>query len=264
MGDCLPRSRQNLWSNCDGHPGSLHTIIILAMDRHRLPALHPVHPAFRAPPGALRTPFVFQITSRGDDGAHHLGCLALHGLGEVGVAVQRYRHPRMPEHLGGDLGVHPATQEQDSRSVAEIVEPHSRKPARRSMRPKWRRIRRTPSGGTTGILGRNSQLAPADPRGWGPHPLRDIGPEFGVSAIGDWGTRSSSRISGIDRGSPWQNAFEETIHGNGRDEPFAREIFNSILASWGLYADWCRDYDRHRPHRSLGRPTPKSGGWGPF
>ena len=96
-GDCLSSGRQNLWPNGDRHPGSLHTIIILgqtvgAVDL-AVRAARPLRPI----PVALSTPFVVQITCGEDDRAHHLGYFALHGLGDVGVAVQGNRHRRVAQ-----------------------------------------------------------------------------------------------------------------------------------------------------------------------
>jgi len=42
----------------------------------------------------------------------------------------------------------------------------------------------------------------------------------------------------------------------GRDELFAREIFDSILEAKVLYADWCHAYNVHRPHSALSYQPP--------
>ncbi len=84
----------------------------------------------------------------------------------------------------------------------------------------------------------------------------DNGPEFIALAIRDWCRFSHTGAAYIDPGSPWQNAFVESFNGKARDELFAREIFDSLLEARVLYADWCHDYNHHRPHRSLGLQPP--------
>jgi hypothetical protein len=108
-GDCLSSGRQDLWPNGDRHPGSLHTIIILRYTASGGRRCRPGHLTSLQPiPVALSTPFVARITSRRDDRAHHVGCLALKGLGDMEVAGQGHRHRRVAEHLGSNLRGHPA------------------------------------------------------------------------------------------------------------------------------------------------------------
>ena len=83
----------------------------------------------------------------------------------------------------------------------------------------------------------------------------DNGPEVISLATRDWCRFSPTGAAYIDPGSPWQNAFVESLKGKARDALFAREIFDTILEARVLYADWCHDYNLHRPHRSL-EPQP--------
>lgn len=52
----------------------------------------------------------------------------------------------------------------------------------------------------------------------------------------------------IDPGSPWQNAWIESINGRLRDEPLNMWQFDSLLGAQVVIEDHRIDYDNQRPH----------------
>ena len=61
----------------------------------------------------------------------------------------------------------------------------------------------------------------------------------------------------IAPGKPMQNAFVESFNGRFRDELLNETLFSSLQEARGKIAEWKNDYNRHRPHSSLGNLTPK-------
>jgi len=60
----------------------------------------------------------------------------------------------------------------------------------------------------------------------------------------------------IEPGSPWENGYIESFNGKLRDELLNREIFETLQEAKVLIEFWRRDYNRHRPHSSLGYKPP--------
>ena len=57
-------------------------------------------------------------------------------------------------------------------------------------------------------------------------------------------------------GSPWENGYVESFNSKLRDELLNRELFLHI-DELRYFADrWRNDYNRHRPHSSLGDLSP--------
>jgi putative transposase len=56
----------------------------------------------------------------------------------------------------------------------------------------------------------------------------DNGPEFVAMAIRDWCREHGTGTAYIEPGSPWQNPYVESFNGKLRDEPFSREVFDTI------------------------------------
>ena len=84
----------------------------------------------------------------------------------------------------------------------------------------------------------------------------DNGTEMTSNAIADWCRFSPSGIVFIDPGSPWQNPFIESFNGKLRDELLAVEQFNTLLEAKIMAEDYRQEYNRYRPHSSLGYKTP--------
>jgi transposase InsO family protein len=60
----------------------------------------------------------------------------------------------------------------------------------------------------------------------------------------------------IEPGAPWQNGYAESLNARVRDELLNAELFTSLAEAGYLAREWRRDYDRRRPHSSLGYRTP--------
>ena len=67
----------------------------------------------------------------------------------------------------------------------------------------------------------------------------------------------------IAPGSPWENGYVESLIGKLRDELLNGEIFYTLKEAQVLIERWRRDYNRIRPHSSLGYrpPAPEAVEW---
>jgi len=84
----------------------------------------------------------------------------------------------------------------------------------------------------------------------------DNGPEMTANALRDWCESSDTGTAYIDPGSPWQNPFVESFHSRVRDELLDVELFACLAEAQVVIGDWREDYNRHRPHSSLGMRAP--------
>lgn len=90
-----------------------------------------------------------------------------------------------------------------------------------------------------------------------PNQIRsDNGPEFVAKIVQQWLTRLDVRTLYIAPGSPWENGLAESFHSRVRDEFLALEEFESVAVARRLTDQWREDYNRCRPHSSLGYQTP--------
>jgi len=60
----------------------------------------------------------------------------------------------------------------------------------------------------------------------------------------------------IEPGSPWENGYIESFIGKFSDELLNGEIFDTLLEASVLTERWRREYNRYRPHSSLGYRPP--------
>ncbi len=60
----------------------------------------------------------------------------------------------------------------------------------------------------------------------------------------------------IEPGSPWQNAYVESLGSRIRDELLAVEMFTCLAEAQLMVEDWRQDYNQHRPHSALGMTSP--------
>jgi putative transposase len=60
----------------------------------------------------------------------------------------------------------------------------------------------------------------------------------------------------IAPGKPMQNGFVESFNGSFRDECLNETLFSSLPQARQHITAWKEDYNRHRPHSSLGNITP--------
>jgi len=61
----------------------------------------------------------------------------------------------------------------------------------------------------------------------------------------------------IEPGSPWENPYIESFNGKLRDECLNREIFRNVVEAQVIIECWREEYNRYRPHSSLGYLTPE-------
>ncbi len=93
-------------------------------------------------------------------------------------------------------------------------------------------------------------------RGIPEHIRSDNGPEFTAKAVREWLVRLGVRTLFIEPGSPWENGYIESFNGKLRDELLNREIFDTLLEARVLIGNWSNEYNRFRPHSSLGYRPP--------
>ena len=84
----------------------------------------------------------------------------------------------------------------------------------------------------------------------------DNGTELTSHALRDWCRFSHTDSAFIEPGAPWQNPFVESFHARVRDELLNVEQFACLAEACVVIGDWREDYNRRRPHSSLGMRTP--------
>jgi putative transposase len=90
-----------------------------------------------------------------------------------------------------------------------------------------------------------------------PQTLRsDNGPEFIARVLRIWALVKQSDIATIEPGKPWQNGSVESFHATFRRECLDGEWFAHRREAAILIEQWRREYNRERPHSSLGYRTP--------
>jgi putative transposase len=93
-------------------------------------------------------------------------------------------------------------------------------------------------------------------RGVPEHIRSDNGPEFTAREIRKWLSNLEVRTLFIERGSPWENGYIESLNGKLRDELLNREEFTTLAEARVLVADWRREYNVFRPHSALSYRAP--------
>lgn len=86
--------------------------------------------------------------------------------------------------------------------------------------------------------------------------VSDNGTELTSNAILTWSDDRSVAWEYIQPGKPAQNAFAESFNGRLRDELLNQTLFRSIRHAKEVLGAWRDDYNRERPHSSLGWKTP--------
>ena len=84
----------------------------------------------------------------------------------------------------------------------------------------------------------------------------DNGPEFIADAIKGWLSERGVATLYIEPGCPWENGYGESFNGTFRNELLDHELFGSVKEAEVLAEQWRLEYNRHRPHSSLGYRTP--------
>ena len=93
-------------------------------------------------------------------------------------------------------------------------------------------------------------------RGIPEHIRSDNGPEFTARKVRKWLARLGVKTLFIEPGSPWENGYIESFNGKLRDELLNREIFTTLEEAKILIKQWRREYNKVRPHSSLGYRPP--------
>jgi putative transposase len=90
-----------------------------------------------------------------------------------------------------------------------------------------------------------------------PQVLRsDNGPEFIARALKVWAMMNHSETATIEPGKPWQNGSVESFHATFRRECLDAESFAHLREAKILIEQWRWEYNRQRPHSSLGYRSP--------
>lgn len=84
----------------------------------------------------------------------------------------------------------------------------------------------------------------------------DNGTEFTAKAVRGWLERLEVGTLFIEPGSPWENGYIESFNGKLRDELLNRELFMTLCEAQVLVERWRQEYNRVRPHSSLGYRPP--------
>jgi transposase InsO family protein len=82
------------------------------------------------------------------------------------------------------------------------------------------------------------------------------GVEMTAKALRSWLQRLEVKTLFIEPGSPWENGYNESFNGKLRDELLNREIFYTLWEAKVLAEQWRKEYNRVRPHSSLGYRPP--------
>lgn len=94
-------------------------------------------------------------------------------------------------------------------------------------------------------------------RGVAPDLIRsDNGPELTSHALADWCRFSGTGAAFIEPGSPWQNAYVESLNSRIRDELLNQEVFHTLLEAQVLAEDWRIDHNKNHPHSALDMLSP--------
>ena len=93
-------------------------------------------------------------------------------------------------------------------------------------------------------------------RGWPQRIIVDNGPEFTSRCLTAWCEERGIQLTYIQPGKPVQNAFIESLNGRLRDECLNASWFRNLADAKTKIAAWREEYNRVRPHSSLGYLTP--------
>ena len=85
----------------------------------------------------------------------------------------------------------------------------------------------------------------------------DNGPEFTSRALDAWAYRRGIQLDFIRPGKPVENCFVESFNGKFRDECLSAHWFTDLRDARRKIEVWRQDYNRVRPHQSLGDIPPR-------
>ena len=91
-----------------------------------------------------------------------------------------------------------------------------------------------------------------------PQKLRlDNGPELVAVALAEWAEDHKVKLEFIEPGKPTQNAFIERFNRSYREAVLDMYIFQTLAEVKEQTQRWLEEYNRERPHESLGNRTPR-------
>ena len=85
----------------------------------------------------------------------------------------------------------------------------------------------------------------------------DNGPEFTSRVLDQWAYDHQVQLQFIEPGKPIQNAFIESFNSRLREECLNEHVFTSLDDARNKIEQWRSEYNRERPHSSLGYLTPE-------
>ena len=86
--------------------------------------------------------------------------------------------------------------------------------------------------------------------------VSDNGTEMTSMAVLKWCQETGVEWHYIAPGKPMQNGFVESFNGSFRDECLNETLFSSLPQARQQVTKWKEDYNKERPHSSLGNITP--------
>ena len=72
------------------------------------------------------------------------------------------------------------------------------------------------------------------------HIRSDQGPEFIAEAVKAWIAGVGAKSAYIEKASPWENGYVESLNGKLRDELLNGEVFNTLREAQVLIEEWRR------------------------
>jgi len=92
----------------------------------------------------------------------------------------------------------------------------------------------------------------------------DNGSEFTAGAVKEWLAAAGIETMYIERGSPWENGYSESLNSRLRAEFLNREVFRTLIEAQVLTEEHRLKHNHWRPHSSLGYQTPAefAAAWG--
>jgi putative transposase len=97
----------------------------------------------------------------------------------------------------------------------------------------------------------------ASMRGLPENIIVDNGPEFISNVLDAWAYERGIKLHFTRPGKPVDNAFMESFNGRLRDECLNQNWFMSMEHARRVIEEWRVDYNKARPHSSLGDLTPE-------
>jgi putative transposase len=87
--------------------------------------------------------------------------------------------------------------------------------------------------------------------------LTDNGSEFTSNIMNAWGYDHRVEHIFTDPGKPMQNGYIESFNGKLRAECLNQHWFKNLSEAKEIIENWRLEYNRVRPHSSLGNLTPE-------